>query len=292
MIIVRLMGGLGNQMFQYAAGRRLANKNRSKVLLDLSWFDSIASEDTPRHFELECFRFEKNYIRPDKYVLASPEKNLKVAAYNYTKGLIKPRVLNYMQKGHKFDPAVLSLNGNVCLTGWWQNEGYFKDIRATILDDFEYVHDPSEQSKETLRQIKRELSVSLHIRRGDYISNKYAKQFHGLLSLSYYRSAVRHLEKSIGSKFTIFVFSDEPEWCKKNLKFKQPMVFVSHNKQGSDDLRLMRSCKHAITANSSFSWWGAWLNDNPQRIIIAPKRWFINMDAGSNEIVPESWIKL
>ncbi len=136
-------------------------------------------------------------------------------------------------------------------------------------------------------------SVSLHIRRGDYVSNKVTNQVHGVCDLNYYSHAISYIAERI-SNTHLFVFSDDPEWAKGNLKTEIPTFFVDNNRADKDyeDLKLMRQCKHNIIANSSFSWWGAWLNQNAGKIVIAPKKWFNDKSINTKDLIPEKWIRL
>lgn len=292
MIVVKLMGGLGNQMFQHAAGRSLAKKNDSKLFMDLSWFKMAANVDTPRTYELGCYQLPEKFIKPNKYTLIEKyEPSLKSRVYRLTKGLAQPYVMHYLEKGHQFNKDFFDQGSNTYLEGFWQSEKYFKDIRNELLEDFSYKKEPSEKNKQYISDINASNSIALHIRRGDYAANKSTKAFHGLVGLEYYNEAVSRLSKQIEDP-TFFIFSDEPEWCQKNLKLNYPSVYVNHNKDGAEDMRLMRHCKNNIIANSSFSWWGAWLNNNPDKIVIAPKQWFADGSINTSDVIPREWIKL
>lgn len=293
MIIVKLMGGLGNQMFQYAAGRSLAIENDTKLYMDSSWFEIANSVDTPRVYELDCFNIKASFIPPGKMTLIEKyEPTLKSKIYKLTKGLRQPYVVHIKEKNHEFDGSFLKLGNNTYLDGFWQSEKYFKDKRLTLLEDFSYRKEPSIKNTLLLKEIKTNDAVSLHVRRGDYASNKSTNAYHGLTSLDYYKTAVELISKNVKNPH-FYIFSDEPEWCKKNLQIDFPTVYISHNKDGSEDMRLMRHCKHNIIANSSFSWWGGWLNNHPNKIVIAPKVWFQNKESNDgSEIVPESWMRL
>ncbi len=291
MIVTTLKGGLGNQMFQYASARRLALRHKTKLFMDLSWFYEASQVDTHRFYELDCFKLDQKFKKRPSFVVAEPDPSLKVRAYKYTKGLVKPRLQPYIEKTHQFDKAVLDLPNNVYLDGYWQNEKYFIDIRDRLLEDFDFKQSPSRKNQLLIEQIGNSNAVSLHVRRGDYAADKATNAFHGLVELDYYQKAIELMSKKLKQPH-FFVFSDEPAWCKKNLKLGFPTTYVSGNKSGFEDMRLMTHCAHHITANSSFSWWGAWLNPKADKIVIAPKRWFNDPSMGKAEIVPESWIKL
>lgn len=291
MIVTVLKGGLGNQMFCYAAARRLAHKRGTKLFMDLSWFELADQVDTKRVYELDCFNLEQKFIKRSDFVIANSDSSLKIKAYRLTKGLLKPRLNPYIEKTHEFDKQVLNLPDNTFLEGFWQNENYFKDIRKILLSDFYLNNSPTDKNNEALKQISDTTAISLHIRRGDYAANKETNAFHGLMGVDYYKKAVEIIAKKVNDPH-FFVFSDEPAWCKKNLKLSFPATYISGNKAGYEDLRLMISCRHHITANSSFSWWGAWLDPRTDKIVISPKRWFSDPAMVKAEIVPDQWIKI
>ena len=144
-----------------------------------------------------------------------------------------------------------------------------------------------------MKEIQKSKSVSLHIRRGDYISNKTYYANHGICNLSYYNKAVDYLRKKLGNDIKIFAFSDDPNWVYENLKLPVEIIFINNNssEKSYEDLRLMVNCDHNIIANSSFSWWGAWLNQNPDKIVISPQKWFGNNRMKNPDITPSTWLK-
>lgn len=295
MIITKLEGGHSNQLFQYATGRRLAHKLGAEFYMDKWWFDNVIDVDTPRFYELQDYNFPQRFINRKDFVLAEDKpENLKVKLYKITKGRSKPRIKHVRQKGNGFNPEVLNLGDNVYLDGWWQDEQFFKDIRPLLLKETELKTKPNIQNAKWLKQIKSSNSVSLHIRRGDYVENELTKKFHGVLEPAYYQKALDYLNKMTGQKdFGLFVFSNDIDWCKQNLKFKYPTTFIDGKNSGAEDMRLMKHCKHNVMANSSFSWWGAWLNQNLDKIVIAPKAWFKDKKANAETgIVPPGWIRL
>ncbi len=179
------------------------------------------------------------------------------------------------------------------LQGYWQSEKYFKDIEKIIRDDFTFSEEPDYQNKQMADTIKCCEAVSLHVRRGDYVSNPVTTEYHGICSEDYYRRAVREVERYCKNP-QFFVFSDDPSWAKENLETGYPTTIIDFNGSEKDyeDLRLMSLCQHHIIANSSFSWWGAWLSWNPQKIVIAPKKWFNRPEINTQDLIPESWIRI
>jgi hypothetical protein len=203
----------------------------------------------------------------------------------------------YKEKNNSFDENFLNCEDNTYLIGYFQSYKYFSNHSSIILKHFSPVISLSEKNKYIKNLIFTTSSVSIHIRRGDYVSNESANKFHGVLSLSYYKNAIAHIESTISNPH-YFIFSDDPEWCRVNLpSVNENYTFIDHNSDDNawQDLELMSFCKHHVIANSSFSWWGAWLADNKislsNRIVIAPLNWFVKMDE-INKIdrIPTHWL--
>jgi hypothetical protein len=296
MIIVRLNGGLGNQMFQYAAARRLAEVHNTELGFDLSPFES----DILRNYELDVFNISGRPASAEELEcvnLSVINKNLvKHAGIDLTgippvKGRWK---LKYVpERSFSFDPEILHLPDNVYLEGYWQSERYFSDACDVIREDLSFKISPSGKNKEIQDIIHSTESISIHIRRGDYISNPKTNQIHGTCDISYYSAAVDYISGKLDSPH-FFIFSDDPEWVGSNFSIPGDVTYIVHN--GSDkayeDMRLMSSCRHHIIANSSFSWWGAWLSQNPDKVVIAPEKWFNESDVDTKDLIPGSWIRL
>lgn len=248
MIITKISGGLGNQMFQYAAGRAMALKNNTSLKLDISGY---ANDKFGRHYSLDVFNI--------KATLASPVD------------------------------CLLSRLSKTYLDGYWQNEKYFIEYANQIRQDFKFKPRPNKKMAQYLKKIKATNSVAIHVRRADYINITRIAQAVGICTEAYYQRAIKFIAKKV-NKPVFFIFSERDglEWARENLKFESPCIFV---KSGEDyeDLELMSSCQHNIVANSSFSWWGAWLNENPKKIVVAPEPWFNNKKI---DIIPHGWVKL
>lgn len=265
--------------------------------MDLHWFKT-AKQTGPfkRFYELGDYTLPQKFIdRKDFALVENKPGNLKTKLYDLTKGKTKPRIKHFFVEDEKilFDKRVLSLPDNTYLEGFWQNEKYFSDIKSLLLKDFEPVKPLSKKNREYLKQIKSTDSISLHVRREDYISVEHYKNFHGLMSLDYYKAALELVRKKSGAKNPhIFIMSKDLDWCKENIKLNYPTIFIEGNKSGSDDMRLMKQCNHNILANSSFSWWGAWLNQNPNKVVVAPKNWFQDESANSQIQLPSEWLRI
>jgi len=285
MIVVKINGGLGNQMFQYAFGKCLAIKHNTVLMLDLSWFKNCKE----RKFELDNLniQYEKCNSAENKRL-----KGFKRIFFRIFKNPEKS-CLHVTEKYFHFDSAMLNLPDNVYIDGYWQSEKYFKEIENIIRQDFSFKLPAEGKNKELLEQILSTNSVSLHIRRGDYITDPSVNDVHGSCSLEYYDKAVKYIIEKIDDPH-FFIFSDEPEWAKENLSIPYPMIIIDNNDKnsGHEDIRLMSNCKHNIIANSSFSWWGTWLNNNPDKIVLAPEKWFLSQSYDTKDLIPEGWIKL
>ena len=178
---------------------------------------------------------------------------------------------------------------DIYLSGFWQNEKYFSSIKKSIVDDFTPKNGISTTAEKYLEKIKSSNSISLHVRRGDYVYN--ANATHGLCDINYYKRALDFIEKDIKDG-NVFIFSDDIAWCKNEFAFLKQKFFIEGTKSEVDDLTLMKNCKHNIIANSTFSWWGAWLNQNSDRIITTPKYWFSRKDLKNKHPAPSSWERL
>lgn len=289
MIIVQLKGGLGNQMFQYAAGRRLAHIQNTELYLDLTRFAS----DSLRDYSLEKFKIIGKIASPDllKQIPFSRLDALRIGIRNL---FTKEKGIQYVkEQSFDFDERVLFLPNNVYLEGYWQSERYFKDIQGLLKPEFSIKDEQDKANRGLTELIHSTESVNLHIRRGDYISNPITNEIHGTCSFDYYRRALEKLTETVEEPH-LFIFSDDQEWVRNNLKLAYPSTLVEINGPDKDyeDMRLMSLCNHHIIANSSFSWWGAWLCKYPDKQVYAPKNWFNSSDNDTKDLIPESWITI
>ena len=265
-------------MFQYAAARALAQKKRALLVLDLDWYkQGFGPGSTARTYELSCFHL-------DRFTRSVNSKFASRAASFLAK--------NYEEPHFHYDPGILHLPRHAVLTGYFQSEKYFKDIRDILLREFVWKKEPQGKNLSLLKEIQQTPgSISLHIRRCDYMTNENVAKVHGITEMSYYEAGVKAMAQKINNpKF--YIFSDEPEWCRQNLKLNHPTEYISNPGRGSEDMRLMKECRHHIIANSSFSWWGAWMNENPDKLVIAPKKWFSCQEKNTKDLIPASWHKL
>lgn len=293
MIIVKLMGGIGNQLFQYATGRALAIKHNTSLKFDLTLLNQDPKDKyTKRNFELNLFHTSCEIAND-----ADIERFTKLSLYRKVLRKISPalnsKYFYAYQNGFEFDARFTEFPKNTYLDGYWQSEKFFIDIRKELVQELTINKPFTDKVKIAQQLIANSNSVSLHIRRGDYVSDKGASEFHGILPLSYYYESIKYLNEK-HNDLKVFIFSDDMDWVKEHLKIQNQCVYIDFNKKDDSvfDIYLMSLCNHNIIANSSFSWWGAWLNQHTDKIVIAPNQWFANKSLNTKDLIPSSWIKM
>ncbi len=293
MVIVRLMGGLGNQMFQYAAARRLALAHAVPLKLDVSWF----AQSADRTYALHALNIQEAFVTPEELVeVRGPSK----------RGI--PRVVFRLRRRFKigyrwtwiherrlspFDRRAFNARERTYLDGYWQSEKYFLDVADTIRREFTIDFRPDARTREIVDQMATTQSVSVHIRRGDYVSDPRTSPARSVCTPEYYQRCVSHVGERLADPH-LFLFSDDPDWVARNLRFDHPWTLVSGRAARTDheDLRLMSACRHHIIANSSFSWWAAWLNPHRDKLVLAPRRWMNDPRVDDRDVVPSGWTRL
>jgi hypothetical protein len=290
MIIVQLKGGLGNQMFQYAAGLSLAAHHNVPLRVDVSELGQADKAiGTLRHFDLQQVILEP-VPATESELAAATKQNVFSKGIDKLKAPFRRKV--YKEKDFYFDPHFFKAGDDVYLKGYRQSESYFAPIRDKVACGFQVKPTTVAGVEERGLQIKQENSVAVHIRRGDF-TNKVVSDYHGMLDAAYYQQAIAAIEAKIDDA-RFYVFSDDPQWMKEQLFFASPVEIMSGvvSKNQFEDFYLISQCKHQIIANSTFSWWAAWLNSNPGKIVIAPKKWFNNAPYDTRDLIPEGWIKI
>jgi len=292
MIIVKLTGGLGNQMFQYAAAKRLAHYHNTELKLDISFLGGGREVCTPRDFQLNQLAITAS-IASNHEIARIKKKNFfrsKASWFSNFMGMTGYDGGIFRERFFYFDPEVLALPDNTYLAGYWQSEKYFHDIKEIVRREFALNYPLTGKNKEITDHIKETNSVSVHIRRGDFVRNADVNKVHGVCSVDYYRRSVKKMTDILGN-INLFVFSDEPSWVTEHMDFSVPVTVVDHNSSdmASQDLCLMTYCKHHIIANSSFSWWGAWLAYSADQQVIAPERWFNDPSIDTCDLIPADW---
>jgi hypothetical protein len=291
MIIVRLIGGLGNQMFQYAAGRALAFRLQVKLKLDVLDFPLYKR----RSYSLSVFDLEESFATEKEVARLKFGRTSWFKKFHVRKGGKEalPAASYIREKHYHFDPDILELPDGVYLDGYWQSEAYFREIEDIVRQDFTIRIPPSDENRRLAERIRSVESVSLHIRRGDYVSDPTTNAYHGVLDPEYYQRAMDLIRSRVADAH-FFVFSDDPDWAKTNLPDRNSLMVVNINREACayEDFRLMSFCKNHIIANSSFSWWGAWLSQNQEKIVIAPRRWFQDLSVKTTDLIPTSWLRI
>lgn len=295
MIIVKLIGGLGNQIFQYAFGQALAMhtgrivKYDTRELLD----HSTDLGYTVRDYELDVFVNKASIATPSELWLFGPAPVKPLVAIPFKVYRRFRRVKRFSEKlSFGYDPTVFTCGPNTYFEGYWQNERYFKPYETHIRQALTLKRPLVDENLAMAQCInKTPNAVALHVRRGDYVSNAQANAVHGVCSPRYYAEAIQAVQARVGN-IHLFVFSDEPIWVQTNMQFAAPATYISHNTGPAsvEDLRLMSLCQHNIIANSSFSWWGAWLNPHPDKIVVAPKQWMQIPTVNSTGLLPVNWL--
>lgn len=287
MIIVRIYGGLGNQLFQYAAGRSLSLKTGMPLALDLRHY----TREKEHGYALAPFALADVPVAasalpplPGKQVLAS-------ALWR----LMRRQPQRVRERNLGFDPSIAAISAPAWLDGYFQSERYFADYAQTIRAELTPAAPPDAENARWLDEIKaNDRAVSLHVRRGDYVRNASFAALHGSCTPQYYERALEHILRQTGVEPIIYAFSDDPDWVRENLRLPAEIRVVGHNdaSRNFEDLRLMSACSHHIIANSSFSWWGAWLNPSLEKCVVAPARWFADPNTVNPDIWADGWTRI
>lgn len=284
MILVRLKGGLGNQMFQYAAGRALAHRHGVKLVLDTRYFSSYQL----RGFGLDRFAVAGRLATSEE-LSRWPNWQRHPAKVLQWIGL---ETRWYRQSNFGYDTSWPSLGNDLLIDGYFQSEKYFLSIAEILANEFIPRESLSSENIEVLEQIRNNNCVMIHVRRGDYVTDAKTMATHGICTLDYYNRSIKFMYQSVVQPKFI-VFSDDIEWSRQNLGLEKNAIYVEGNVQSPEvDIYLMTQCRHHIIANSSFSWWGSWLNRQPGKLTIAPKNWFATDKLCADELVPEKWLRL
>ncbi|WP_229743119.1 alpha-1,2-fucosyltransferase [Hymenobacter qilianensis] len=289
-------------MFQYALGRKLALEKQEELRFDFRFLERSQITSTPRALELNIFPA----VGPHMVAASSPQlrqcdqylESSLYKAYNRGRkllGMVPAFSLTTDYYSLAYKPEFLQTQGHlVYIDGLWQSEKWFDEIGQSIRNDFVFPAFVSATAQEIALQLRATDSVSLHIRRGDYLTEAEAAKYASVCSLEYYERAVNEVVAKVGKGITLYVFSDDIAWAEQHLKVPYPCVFVKNAPQqpSHEDMHLMSLCQHHIIANSTYSWWGAWLGRNPEKVVVAPHMWFPKINVTSEMIVPTSWVKL
>jgi hypothetical protein len=294
MVIVRLAGGLGNQLFEYAAGRSLAIRNN--VPLKLDNISGFQRDSYRRSYSLEPFSIKEDFALPEDCFLGQSGRVRRWMLRRYDRGRPFEKCSYIHEEFPNFDSRLLKLKvtRKIYLEGCWQSELYFKDIEGIIRKEFQFKQPHERINIEMAKKIQDRESICVHVRRLHGTPNMQGvvpldskDPISYYVDMTYYKKAICSLLERVKNPH-FFVFSDYPEWAKENISFDYAVTFVCHNGNNNayEDLRLMSLCKYFIIANSTFSWWGAWLSDFADKIIFAPSVGFNN----TVDLIPESWV--
>jgi hypothetical protein len=297
MIIVKLKGGMGNQMFQYAFARALSLEKKMDLKLDISQFSDLKSypDQVPRNYGLQIFNINeqfatkkdiKSYVPYSGAPVSKPGVFIKKGINKLAKTLNK----KYLREPNmdKFDDSFLKdreMPSECYIDGLWISEKYFSSFADVIKKEFTYKFPLPEKEKKLAEYINQVDSVCVHVRRTDFLNDP--RQITLPPELMY--NGIEYLVKKAGIDPVIFVFSDDPKWCSENLKFNYKTIFINEENAGSDSnvhFQLMRQCHHFIISVSTFSWWAAWLADYPQKIVLHPHNY------NSSDWSGKGWVDL
>jgi len=297
MIIIRLMGGLGNQMFQYAFGRRMSIINNTELVLDdtLLLDRSLPNElVTHRNFELDIFKLCNYRWATNQEVFGfngDPSAPIQRKIVRKLKNIIYPKKL-IIQKFNEINPKYFLVKGNTCFVGRWQSVFYFNDVAEQIKQDFQINMALSDMVYDLQNKINSCNAVCIHIRRGDLVTSSIYSNTIGTVSLNYYNEAIEYMKKHI-VRPVFFVFSDDIDWCKENISRSKDFIFIEKviaGEKAEGHFFLMQQCKHFIISNSTFAWWAAWLATSENKFVIYPKDWYKDLNYKNPKMCPKDWL--
>jgi hypothetical protein len=303
MIIVELMGGLGNQMFEYAAARCLAEKLGQPLKIDTTTLLDRTNTTEGfmfRNYDLGIWNIQESFATPEEvFALTNKSeaplsfaKKLSRKASNLLKSSA-PENRVYKEPYFYYDRNFYKQKAPLYLQGYWQSEEYFKPISRIIRQEFTFKNPLSSHCESMAAQIESTESICLNVRRGDFVSSPKTSELLGFVGINYLEKGVDLIADKLDNPH-VYIFSDEPEWCKENLQFSYPTTLVSHEYAGEkfrDYLDLMIRCKYFVIPNSSFAWWAAWLAPHKQKIVVTPQKWFADPTMSSIDLIPSTWVK-
>ena len=277
----KLTGGLGNQMFQFAAAFTVAKRKQVDLFLDLSWLDT---RNLHNGFELENvfdIYSKVNFLKKD-FIFKNINIGRYLAKFDF-------KLKTFEEPHFHFSSEIFNISNHVYLKGYWQSELYFREYSNELKKIFIFSKNINESISSIKNEIYNSNSISIHIRRGDYVSKKNINHYIDLKN--FYLKAAKNVARQTTNPI-FFIFSDDPGWVSKNFKLEYPYKIVNINNgiNSFKDMYLMSLCKHNIIANSSFSWWAAWLNNNEHKMVFAPKNWFKDKSINKKNLYPISWI--
>jgi len=296
MIVVRLWGGLGNQLFQYAAGKALALRNKTDLKIDLSLLENQSKGplEPQREFDLKVFNITPIFASQTEIKFYNPPVKSIFDKINAKWLNLRFPSRTYLEKHFHFDSNFNILPNNTCIVGNWQSPKYFQNFEEELKKEIAFREDLIEYSKKLATEINESNSVCINVRRSDYITHPEYSRILGFRGLEYLLPAVEKIKDMVDNP-SFFIFSDDIKWCKEVLQPKIGGRIIDHSHKGwkfGNYLQLVSLCKHQIIPNSTFGWWGAWLNNNPNKIIIAPKVWYQDKSFDTKDLCPQKWYRI
>ncbi len=292
MIIIRLKGGMGNQMFQYAFARGMAKRLNTSFKTDCSLLldRSRGKDHIYRNYDLSLFKVQESFTL-SLSILRQIYRLKSSAIRKFTTKLVAKG--KEVEKEKHFHTDLDLLNepkDNTLYDGWWQSARYFDNVKTELKQDFSFRTPSIKKSLPTYQKIKQSNSICLNVRRTDFLTNPTLNA----TNLDYFLKAAKKMAEMV-EKPHFFIFSDDMKWCEEHLIFDFPTEYVQHDLKGEkfgNYLQLMIACKHFIIPNSSFAWWAVWLNENDSKKVIAPQKWFNEGEYDTSGLVPKEWIRL
>jgi len=299
MLIARITGGIGNQLFQYAFARSLSIRLNQKFKLDLSWYrnyhkfeeESNPNAATKRTYLLNKFNVKENLLNPLYFSISHRLNNNSILNKFKKYPLLNNFTYSTITES-ELDISKIQTLKNVYLSGFWQKNDLFEEYSDLIREEFVLNNKLSVENDNFLNKIVQSNSVAIHIRRGDLLSRPVAVADQPYSTNKYYFDSIDIIKEKLKNP-ELFVFSDDINWVNNNFKFDLPTIFIDNDGPDYEHFNLMCNCKHHVIANSTFSWWAAWLNNYQDKIIISPKWWY--RDPVKNESIiriPQDWIIL
>lgn len=299
MVTVKLQGGIGNQMFQYAAAKVLALKNNTGVILDLATLNHRISG---RNYVFRTYDLDLLTVKANLTLLSRLSFAVNNLSFLLSRLLImvriklRPNSVIIEKENYSFDSSLLSHNDGVYLDGYWQSYKYFEGYNNEIRAEFKFKQTLSGNAKAIGSMIELSNSVAINIRRDDYVKNMSNLEFFGFMDKNYYNVAINIINSSVTDPY-FFIFTDDLAWARNNFEFLKRKTIIGPELDSNryvDKLHLMTLCKHFIIPNSTFAWWGAWLSSNPDKIVIAPKKWVTDpiINANTKDLIPEDWLRI
>ncbi len=293
-VAFQIVGGLGNQYFQYATGRAIALHHKAKLVLDTSWYDHISAGDTRRDMQLKNLRVNvARFTNVSQEPLEDLHPNV---LQNVMRSIARKRPLKHSEKKNfAYDPSIIDMymkrNENHYFTGYWQSYRYFDSIRSHLVNELQPVSALTQDYARYIESIQSSEAVMVHVRHGDYLSHL---SYHYVLNIEYYLAAMKRIHNQFPNAH-FFVFSDDIAWCQKNFPKEYKITFIISSNDPDANIQeifLMSHCKHYIIANSSFSWWGAWLRRRLDGLVFAPQRWIADAKLNLDDLLPPDWQRL